>query len=105
MNDNDTVTVIPSTGYYHFGFQCTAFADGWFKKAGPPEIAYMNPEDGPLTRWTKTWNNSFLLSLNLRYDHGDYIKRIDQAKEDLEKTSLNALYMDVEKVGFELIKD
>lgn len=103
MNDNDTVTVVPSTGYWHLGFQCTAYADGWFRRAGPPEILYLSPEDSLFTRWTKAWNNSFLFSLNLTYDHDTYIRRIEQAKEELEKTSLNALYMDEEIVGFELM--
>ena len=103
MNDNDTVTVIPTTGYWHFGFQCMTYADGWFRKAGPPQILYMSPDDGIFTRWTKALNNSFLTSLNLRYDHEDYIRRINNAKDHLQKTSLNALYLDEDHVGVKFL--
>lgn len=102
VNENDSVTTVPSVGYYHIGFQVTAYADGWFRKAGPPDVIYRNVNDGLFTKWKKSWSNSIVPNLNLGYDHSDYIERIEAAKEELEKYSLNDFYLDEDVVGYKL---
>jgi len=102
VNENDSVTTLPSIGYHHVGFQVTAYEDGWFFNAGPPDIVYRNLNDDVFTRTRKSWGNNFLTNLNVGYDHGGYIQRIEAAKEYLKKDSLNALYMDETIVGYKL---
>jgi hypothetical protein len=58
--------------------------------------------DGAWTRYGKTWTNSIISNINLGYDHGDYISRIEVAKDYLEETSLNELYMNENKLGYKL---
>ena len=93
VNKNDCIIALPRSGYWHFGFQVTSYleneSDGM---ALPPQILHMNPNDCALDRLRKTWNNSLLMNINFRYDHADYIQRIENAKQILMKTSLDALY-------------
>jgi hypothetical protein len=102
MNENDSVTTIPFWRYWHSGWQINNYDSGWFNKNPKPEIEYLNPLDSSWKRFVKTWTNSFVSNLNLGYDHGDYIGRIELAKNYLEETSLNALYMDENKLGYQL---
>lgn len=102
VNENDSVTTIPSQGYDHVGVQVTAYAPGWFGRQKPPSITYRNPNHPWYTRWGMAWSNNFVTNLNLGYDHGGYIDRIDNAKEELEQKNLAALYADEDFVGYKL---
>jgi len=103
INENDLVTAIPSWGYWHSGWQVNLFKPGrWWNKKPRPDIEYLSPLESAWTRYGKTWTNSILTNFNLSYDHGDYISRIEEAKDYLEETSLNELYMDEKKLGYKL---
>lgn len=107
VNEDDLITTAPSIGYHHVGFQVTTHTGGACSKAGPPppEIMYMNPDDGYFKWMRKSWSNSMFTNLNASYDHNDYeyTERIYKAKSYLEKQSLNELYSDESVVGFKLI--
>lgn len=103
VNENDLVTTVPSIGYEHVGIQVTAYHDGWFRKAGPPDIAYRNANDGWYTRFGKAYSNSMFSNFNLGYDHNGYIERIVSAKEHLEKKTVDELYKDEDFVGYDLL--
>jgi hypothetical protein len=103
INENDLVTAIPSWGYWHSGWQINTYKPGrWWNKKPRPDVEYLSPLDGAWTRYGKTWTNSIISNLNLGYDHGDYISRIKVAKDYLEETSLNELYMNENKLGYKL---
>lgn len=103
VNENDLVTTVPSIGYEHVGIQVTTYYDGWFSKAGPPDIAYRNANDGWYTRFGKAYSNSVFSNFNLGYDHHGYIERIVSAKEHLEKKTVDELYKDEDFVGYDLL--
>jgi hypothetical protein len=100
-NENDSVTVVPSVGYHHVGISVTTFKT-WFWKVWKPEIDYPNPNDGIFADFSRSWNNSMVTSLNLGYDHTEYLERIMEAKHYLEKESVNALYANKKFIGFEV---
>merc|ERR1712038_475 len=75
MNENDTITVVPSIGFHHVGFQVTAFKKYWFRRAHDPEIHYPNPKDGFWSALKWDISNSMLASFSLGYDHSDYLER------------------------------
>mmetsp|Transcript_10271 Transcript_10271/g.12997 ORF Transcript_10271/g.12997 Transcript_10271/m.12997 type:complete len:424 (-) Transcript_10271:815-2086(-) len=102
VNDNDSVTVVPTTGYRHVGLQVTTYKKGWFSNIRKPDIDYPNQNDSGWKRFRRRAGNSLLASLNLSYDHGEYLERIVLVKDELEKTTLNALYMDEDLVGFKI---
>ena len=104
VNNNDTVTVAPSMGYKHVGFQVTTYAPGLFrrKRVRRPDLSYPNLSAGPCRAFSRSLDNSYLMSLNLGYDHGAYLKRIYLARAYLEDFSLNQLYADEDVVGFQL---
>ncbi len=102
VNENDTVTVAPSIGYKHVGFQVSTYAPGFFRGARNPDITYPNLSSGIGGTFSRWFDNSYLTSLNLGYDHSAYLKRILLAKEHLETYSLNELYADEEIVGYKL---
>ncbi len=103
VNENDTVTVVPSIGYDHVGVQVTAYKKKWFRSSvRDPDIHYPNQNDGFFTKLGMKVSNSFPSSLNLGYDHSDYLERIVLAIDYLQKYSLNSLYMDEDFVGYDL---
>lgn len=107
VNENDTITVAPSIGYKHVGFQVTTYAPGLFrrKRVRKPDLSYPNLSAGPCRAFSRRLDNSYLTSFNLGYDHGAfraYLKRIYLAREYLEDFSLNQLYADEDIVGFQL---
>ena len=97
INENDIVTAVPKTGYYHVGHQVTCYKDGLFRKNIEPEIIYMNPTEGFVKRWRKYRTNSILSNLAADHGIGGYLGRILKGKPFLEKKSLNQMYID-EKV-------
>jgi len=102
VNENDLVTVMPSIGFQHVGFQVTAFHKGRFCKLHDPEINYPRYNMG-FSEWCKVaWSNSVFTNLNPRYDHGDYIKRILSNEKFLRTKNLNSMYADPKLVGFTL---
>ena len=96
VNENDIVTTMPSTGYYHVGHQVTCYEGGRVKNI-EPEILYMNPTEGFFQRWRKYRTNSMLGNLAADHGIGIYLKRIVEGKHIIEKKSLNQMYID-EKV-------
>lgn len=102
VNENDTVTTIPPVGYEHVGFQVTTYKEGWFGRIYEPDIDYKKENDGLWTKFRRNMSNGIISNLNFGYDHGAYTERINLAKEDLEKTSLNELYSNRRVVGYRL---
>lgn len=105
VNENDTVTVTPSIGYKHVGFQVTTYAPRRFFKrrtVRKPDITYPNLAAGPCQAFSRRIDNSYLANFNLGYDHTAYLKRIFLARVYLEDFSLNLLYADEDVVGFQL---
>ena len=105
VNDKDTVASVPSVGYYHGGVSVTMEKDGFFFKAGKPKVEYRKAQGSFWNKWTYDIGQSMFTSINLGYDHGDYISRITRHKDELKKQNLNKLYMDEKFVGFELEKE
>lgn len=106
VNENDSVTVVPSVGYKHVGFQVTTYAPGRLlrkRRVRRPDITYPNLSQGPCGALARRLDNSFLSSLNLGYDHGAYLKRIVLSRHYLENFSLNELYSDEDMVGYRLV--
>lgn len=101
MNDNDSVTAVPSVGYHHVGFQVIMDAANIFGYSRDPVIHYPNLKGSRLGR---TWKNGFLASINLGYDHGmtTYLERIEEGKDVLETQSLNSLYLDEKLTGYKV---
>jgi hypothetical protein len=101
VNENDTVAAFPSAifGYRHVGVEVRTYKENCIiGKSSNPDIDYPKLNNGCLGKLD--WKNSFIASLNLGYDHGDYLFRIIEAKEYLEEKSLNALYTDEDFVGY-----
>jgi hypothetical protein len=94
VNDKDSITTVPYANYWHFGFQLELYDKSWFRGTyADPNITYFNPNDGFWTRVSKQSSNSIVGNLNLSYDHGEYIQRMNEVEEELGKTSLNDLYV------------
>lgn len=104
VNDKDTVASAPTVGYYHGGISCTLAKPWLFIKAGPPKIEYRK-QGSFFSRVRFDLSQSFWTSLNVGYDHGDYISRIELHKKNLKKLNLNELYMDEKLLGFKLETD
>ena len=99
VNDNDLVTVVPSVGYEHVGFQVTLYEKGWFRQR-EPTIHYPNTNASSWQKLKVSYRNSFFNNLNIGYDHYAYRKRVNEGKTVIEKENLNDLYADPEIVGF-----
>ncbi len=100
VNDKDTIASVPSVGYYHGGVSCTLENSWSFWKASKPQIEYRKGESSWWHKFKYDISQSALTSINLGYDHSDYISRIKLHQKDLEKYNLNKLYMDEDFVGF-----
>lgn len=95
VNENDLITTMPATFYYHFGFQVDLYKKHWYNRKVPkPDFTYFNPNDSRWEKFKKSRTNSVLSNINLGYDHGSYISRIQKAEPYLQNTSLNDLYID-----------
>jgi len=102
VNNNDSIASVPSVGYYHGGISCTMEKNGWFFKAGKPSIEYRKMGSRWWSKLSYDLSQSAWTSLNIGYDHGDYISRIKLHKEELEKYNFNKLYTDEDLTGFKL---
>mmetsp|Transcript_4241 Transcript_4241/g.6093 ORF Transcript_4241/g.6093 Transcript_4241/m.6093 type:complete len:420 (+) Transcript_4241:3-1262(+) len=95
VNENDSITIIPTLNYTHVGLQVKLNE---------------SPKVDPLVRYPKTsdvwtilwnaWDNSIPSAFNLGYDHSDYRERIETHKEKIAKLSVNELYKDSDLTGF-----
>ncbi|GFH45376.1 hypothetical protein CTEN210_01850 [Chaetoceros tenuissimus] len=95
VNENDLITAMPATFYYHFGFQVDLYKKHWYNRKVPkPDFTYFNPNDSKWEKFKKSRTNSVLSKINLGYDHGSYISRIQKAEPYLQNTSLNDLYIE-----------
>merc|ERR1711862_471759 len=89
VNENDWITTVPKTWYRHFGHQVDMYKKKWYHRSSPsPDFTYFNPTDNWWESFQKRRTNSILSNFNVGYDHSDYISRIQQEEEYLEKTSL-----------------
>jgi len=102
MNHEDSISTFPMIGYAHVGCQITLYSDNCLCDANPPDYIYPNLSKGIGSWALVAWKNSLLRSLNLRYDHSDFIPRIEMAREFLEREDWEDWYADSDFVGYEL---
>lgn len=94
--DNDSVTAVPMWNYYHGGVQVRLYED----THAEPEITFPRVVDSNFNKWSRTWGNSLITSINLGYGHGEYQKRVDQNEASLTRENLNVIYQQSDLTGF-----
>ena len=93
VNDKDVVPLLPLFGYYHAGFRVRLYrTDSDDEVPRAPEVTYPKLADNWQNRWSRTWENSVMVNLDMRYDHSDYRERVTKSRIHLEQLDLNQMY-------------
>jgi len=98
VNSGDIVAFMPMFNYFHTGIQIRLYRDA----KQPLEVSYPRLDATWTAWWWRIWKNSLFNNTNLHYDHGSYVDRIEQYKNELEKLYLNNLYTDCELTGWKI---
>merc|ERR1712150_215950 len=96
VNENDTITVVPSIGFKHVGIMMKLHE----AKRKDIEISYPKANESYGSWLGRAWDMSIPASLNITYDHGEYRERVETQKDEIEKLDLNKLYQDADLTGF-----
>ncbi|KAG7343480.1 lipase [Nitzschia inconspicua] len=98
VNEKDLVCVLPTFNYKHVGFMVKMHRNDKKKIT----VCYPKFHES----WGRWWNRALAMSwpaaLNLTYDHssGEYGRRVEIHKKELEKKFLSKMYSDETRTGF-----
>jgi predicted lipase len=97
VNEKDLICVLPTLNYKHVGFMVKMD-----RHAGKVKVCYPKFNES----WGRWWNRALAMSwpaaFNLKYDHssGEYGRRVELHKSQLEKKFLSKMYRDETRTGF-----
>jgi hypothetical protein len=97
VNDKDLVCVIPTLNYKHVGFMVKLKRDDKTSL----EVCYPRQNEGWVGWFGRAWSMSWPVATNLTYDHsiGEYGRRLEVHKKELETLSLAKMYADPKLTG------
>lgn len=99
VNDKDLICVLPTLNYKHVGFMVKLYREPKGKKL---KVCYPKFNETWGRWWERAISMSWPAAFNLTYDHsaGEYGRRVELYKKQLEGKFLDRLYRDANRTGF-----